>query len=55
MGEVRHALPVDRFIDLAGAKRRLASSQGLLQIRKFKSYNSLHYFLLYHAQPVEPR
>ena len=44
-----HPLPVDGVIDLLGAKRRLTRPQGLLKIRKFKSYNTLHYFLLYHA------
>ncbi len=44
MVEVGHALPVDGVIHLLGAKRRLARSQGLLKIRKFKSYNTLHYF-----------
>ena len=49
MNQIRHSLPVDGVINLLGAKRRLARSQGLLKIRKFKSYNTLHYFLLYHA------
>ena len=42
-------MPVDRLENLLGAKCRLARSEGILKIWKFKSYNTLHYFLLYHA------
>jgi hypothetical protein len=49
MIEIGYPLPVDGVINLLGAKRRLACSEGCLKIRKFKSYNSLHYFSLYHA------
>jgi|HubBroStandDraft_6_1064221.scaffolds.fasta_scaffold1767547_2 hypothetical protein len=49
MTEIGYALPVDGVINLLCAKRRLACSEGLLKIRKFKSYNTLHYFSLYHA------
>ena len=49
MTQVGHSLPVDGVVNLLRAKRRLACSQGLLKIRKFKSYNRLHYFSLYHA------
>ena len=42
-------MPVDRLEYLLGAKRRVACSEGLLKIWKFKPYNTLHYFLLYHA------
>jgi hypothetical protein len=49
MIEIGYPLTVDGVINLLGAKRRLAYSEGGLKIRKFKSYNSLHYFSLYHA------
>ena len=49
MTQIGDPLPVDGVVNLLRAKRRLACSQGLLNIRKFKSYNRLHYFSLYHA------
>jgi hypothetical protein len=49
MTQIRYSLPVDGVVNLLRTKRRLACSQGRLKIRKFKSYNRLHYFSLYHA------
>ena len=49
MTEIGYPLPVNGVVNLLRAKRRLACPQGLLKIRKFKSYNRLHYFSLYHA------
>ena len=49
MNQLRDPLTVHGVVDLLRAKRRLAGSQGLLKIQKFKSYNTLHYFSLYHA------
>jgi len=39
-----YALPVDSLINLLGAKCRLVYPEGLLEVRKFKSYNTLHHF-----------
>jgi hypothetical protein len=44
LGKIGQALAVYGVIYLLGAKRRLAGPQGLFKIRKFKSYNTLHYF-----------
>ncbi len=50
MAQIGHPLPVDGVINLEGTKRRLRVSQSLFKIGKFKSYNTLHYFSLYHAR-----
>ncbi len=49
MTQIGYPLPVDGVVNLLRTKCRLACSQGFLKIRKFKSYNRLHYFSLYHA------
>ena len=53
--QVGNALPVDGLINLLRAKCGLACSESLFKIRKFKPYNGLHYFSLYHAPGREER